>query len=151
VILVDTNVLIYAAASDHELRDPCRALVDALGDEVVDATTTTEVVQQYVHVRSRRVERSTAVREAQHLGVLLHPLSSSSEADLLAGLELFVEHAALGCFDAVLAATALRLGATLVSADRAFAGIERLVHLHPGAPTFLADLGIGSRDEAPAG
>ena len=57
----------------------------------------------------------------------------------------------VGCFDAVLAATARRLGATLVSADRGFTTVEGLRYADLGSPNLLADLGIGSSDEAPAG
>ncbi len=47
------------------------------------------------------------------------------EADLRAGLRLFERTPAVGAFDAVLAAVALRAGATsLVSADHAFATVR---------------------------
>ena len=52
------------------------------------------------------------------------------EADLREGLGLFERAAALGAFDAVLAAVALRAGATaLVSADRAFTAVPGLTFL----------------------
>jgi predicted nucleic acid-binding protein len=142
VIVVDTNVLVYAVGSEHPLRDPCRRLVDAIGDGQIDATTSVEVVQEYLHVRSRRVSRTDAIEQARQTVHLLRPLLQATEDDLSAGLDLFGEHA-VGAFDAVLAATAMREGATLVSADTVFAAVDGLRHLDPGSPSFLDDLGVG--------
>ena len=49
MIFVDANVLMYAAGSDHRLREPCRRVLDAVGDRTLDAVTSVEVVQEIVH------------------------------------------------------------------------------------------------------
>lgn len=67
---------------------------------------------------------------------LLAPLLRPDPIDLDEGLALVVDHEGLGPFDAVLAATARRAGAALVSADTAFAAVEGLVHLDPAADDF---------------
>ena len=54
MIVLDTTVLIYAVGSEHPLREPCRGLVEAITDGRVEATTTVEVIQEFVHVRARR-------------------------------------------------------------------------------------------------
>ena len=141
MIVVDTNVLVYAVGSEHPLKNACRRLVDTIGDGRVNATTSVEVVQEYLHVRGRRVGRADAVEQARQAIQLLRPLLQPSEDDLRAGLDLFLAHD-LGGFDAVLAAVARREGATLVSADSAFAQVDGLRHLDPASPSFLDDLGI---------
>lgn len=132
MIVLDTTVLAYAKGGDHQLRDPCRRLISAIGDGKLEATTTVEVIQEFVHVRARRRGRSDAARLGQDYADLLSPLLAPSHDDLRRGLELFQRLAALDAFDAVLAATALGIGATvLVSADRAFAKLEQLTHMTP--------------------
>ncbi len=141
MIVVDTNVLVYAVGSEHPLKNACRRLVDTIGDGRVDATTSVEVVQEYLHVRGRRVGRADAVEQSRQAIQLLRPLLQPSEDDLRAGLDLFLAHD-LGGFDAVLAAVARREGATLVSADSAFAQVDGLRHLDPASPSFFDHLGI---------
>jgi hypothetical protein len=134
VIVLDTTVLVYAKGDDHPLRGPCRELVAAIGDGMVEATTTVEVIQEFVHVRARRRGRKDAARLGEDYAELLGPLLSTSRDDLRRGLEMFIELEALDAFDAVLAAAAVGAGATtLVSADRAFATIRQLEHVIPNA------------------
>ena len=60
MIVLDTTVLVYAVGAEHPLRDPSRELVGAIADGVIEATTTIEVVQEFVHVRARRRDRQDA-------------------------------------------------------------------------------------------
>lgn len=132
MIVLDTTVLIYAVGSEHPLREPCRRLVDAIGDGAVPATTTVEVVQEFLHVRSRRRDRGRATADARSYSELLAPLLTADEAALRSGLDLYAGSSRLGAFDAVLAATALAVGAdALISADGAFAEVAGLRHVLP--------------------
>ncbi len=140
MILVDTTVLVYAVGSDHPYRDACRRLVEAVSEGTLRATTTVEVVQEFAHVRARRRGRADAARLASSYADLFAPLATLHESHLRAGLELWRRHSGLGCFDAVLAAVARDLAASVVSSDRAFAkvpGIDHLVPDHPHVETLL--------------
>jgi uncharacterized protein len=119
VILLDTTVLVYAVGSDHPLRAPATALIDAIGRGEVAGTTSVEVIQEFAHVRARRRGRDDAAMLAGELVTLLSPLTTVTASDLVAGLRRFRTATSLGCFDAVLAAAAHRTSATLVTADRA--------------------------------
>jgi len=135
MIVLDTTVLVYAKGTAHPLRDPCRRLVAAIAERKLDATTTVEVVQEFVHVRAQRRERSDAVALGCDYADLLAPLLTVSDEHLRRGLSLFERSERLGAFDAVLAATALEVGASaLVSADGAFASIAGLPHVIPDEP-----------------
>lgn len=135
MIVVDTTVLVYAVGEDHPMREPCRALVTAIAEARLEATTTVEVIQEFVHVRARRRDRQDAAERGRELLRLLGPLLTPGEAELALGLRLFEEQAVLGSFDAVLAATTMLCGASaLVSADRAFAGVPGLTWLDPAGP-----------------
>lgn len=144
MILLDTSVLVYAVGAEHPLREPCRAVIAAVGDGTIAATTTVEVLQEFAHVRARRRGRDDAALLTERFATALAPLISVDADDLSAGLRLFRQHEPLGAFDAVLAAVAERREhvRAIVSADRGFSGIPGVVHLDPGASGFGAAVGI---------
>jgi uncharacterized protein len=131
MIIIDTTVLVYAVGSPHPLRDPCRRLIEAIGDGQLSATTTIEVIQEFAHVRARRRDRRDAAKLAIDFIDLLGPLLLLTEQHLREGLALWRRTDALGSFDAVLAAAALSSGASLVSADTAFRKIPGLSFTPP--------------------
>jgi uncharacterized protein len=137
VIFVDTNVLLYAIGAEHPGRDPARRLVTAIGDGRVNATTTTDVIQEVAHVYSRRRPRSDAVRQALGYAALFAPLAVPRSSELERGLAFFAQYDELGVADAVLAATAVADRAeAFVSADRAFAVVEDLPFVELGSAEF---------------
>jgi predicted nucleic acid-binding protein len=108
------------------------------------ATTTVEVIQEFVHVRARRRGRADAAARGRELARLLGPLLAAGEAELALGLELFERHEDLGAFDAILAATTKLSGAdALVSADRAFASLPAITHIDPGGPDLARLIDAG--------
>lgn len=142
MIVLDTTVLVYAVGEDHPLRAPARSLVESVERGSVHATTTTEAIQEFVHVRARRRDRRDAASLGRAYAALLSPLLQPSEDDLVQGLRLFERCEELGAFDAVLAAAALAAEAeALVSADRSFAAVRGLPFRELGSPELLALLG----------
>lgn len=126
MILLDTTVLVYAVGDAHPLKAPAIALITALRDGGIRAHTTPEVIQEFAHIRARRRGRDDAVRLAKAYADLLGPLHVVGAQHLSDGLELWGATEAIGAFDAVLAAVAISLDASLVSADRGFAGVPGL-------------------------
>ncbi|MFL5817738.1 MAG: type II toxin-antitoxin system VapC family toxin [Conexibacter sp.] len=132
MIVLDTTVLVYAKVADHPLRDPCRELVQAIADGRIAATTTVEVVQEFVHVRARRRGREDAAALGRDYSELLSPLLGVTSDDLARGLTEYEHSEQLGAFDAVLAAAAAAAGArALVSADAAFGEVAGVAHVAP--------------------
>ena len=116
----------------HQYREPCRALVAAIREGELQATTTVEVIQEFTHVRARRCGRADAVDLATDYVELLSPLLVVEEEDLREGLRRFAASDRLGSFDAVLAAAARAAGAdALVSADAAFSSVSTITHVIP--------------------
>jgi uncharacterized protein len=137
LIVLDTTVLVYAKGQEHTLREPCRALIEAIGAGIIEATTTPEVIQEFVHVRARRGSRRDAAHLGRSFADLLAPLLTVGEDHLGAGLDLFARHSGLRAFDAVLAATAIASNAdALVSADATFAHVPSLNHVAPATREF---------------
>lgn len=142
MIVLDTTVLVYAVGGAHPLAAPCQRLIDLIGDGQFAATTTAQVIQEFVHVRARRRDRRDAVEIGSRFVALLTPLLPVGEEDLADGMRLFERVDGLGAFDAVLAAAAINADAeALVSADRAFSRIRRLPSIEPGTSEFDALLG----------
>ena len=142
MILLDTTVLVYAKGQNHPLRKPCRALIEAIAERRIEATTTVEVIQEFVHVRARRRDRADAASLGRDYAELLSPLLQPTIDDLNGGLALFERTQTLGAFDAVLAVCAARAGIdAIVSADSGFAGATEIAHIVPdraGLSTLLA-------------
>jgi predicted nucleic acid-binding protein len=134
MIVLDTTVLVYAKGADHPFRDPCRELLAAIAERSVEATTTVEVIQEFVHVRARRRGRADGAALGRDYAELLSPLLPVTREDLQRGLALYERSDRLGAFDAVLAAAATAAGArALVSADTAFGEQSDVVHITPDA------------------
>ncbi|MGN6257570.1 MAG: PIN domain-containing protein [Solirubrobacterales bacterium] len=139
MIVLDTTILVYAVGSDHSLREPCRQLIAATAERKLEATTSVEAIQEFIHVRARRRGRADAAALGRDYAELLSPLLVLRHRHLEQGLALFERLDGLGAFDSVLAAAALDAGARLVSADAAFAAVEGLDHVSPA--DFFADEG----------
>jgi predicted nucleic acid-binding protein len=137
MIVLDTTILVYAMGERHPFAEPCRAVIRLLAEGEVSATTTPEVIQEFLHVRSRRRSRGDAAGLARSYARLLSPLLAVDDDDLEAGLALY-QSSRLGAFDAVLAAAALRRGCRLLlSADRAFSAVAKLAVAGPADDALL--------------
>ncbi|MEX2554458.1 MAG: type II toxin-antitoxin system VapC family toxin [Actinomycetota bacterium] len=135
MIILDTTVLVYAVGGEHRLADPCRRLIEAVGSGRVDAITTPEAVQEFVHVRARRRSRSDAAKLGRAYADLLSPLLVIDGQLLSAGIRLFERSKKLGASDAVMAAAAMATDAeALVSADRSFDEVRSLIWWDPSGP-----------------
>ncbi len=133
MILLDTTVLLYAVGGEHSLREPCRRILAAHSEGRIEATTTVEVVQEFVHVRARRRTRSDAAALGRSWETAFDLLSVNSR-DLDVGLALFEQHEELGAFDSLLAGVALNRGLDgLISADRAFGSVTGLRWINPAS------------------
>lgn len=144
MIVVDTTVLVYAVGDVHEFREPCRELVAAIQRGDIGATTTAEVIQEFVHVRARRRSRDDAAGLGEAYLTMFSPLLVLEESDVRAGLDVFRRHSGLGSFDAMLAAAAISVDASaLVSADRGFATVDDVHHVVPdehGVSALITDV-----------
>jgi len=142
MIVLDTTVLVYAKGADHPFRGPCRKLVSLIAAGEIEATTSVEAIQEFVHVRAKRRSRQDAAEIGRDYADLLSPLLDVTRDDLRKGLALFERGEKLGGFDAVLAAAAIARGTdALVSADMGFAAVDGLTHAVPdkvGVESLLA-------------
>ncbi len=142
MIVLDTTVLVYAKGTHHPFRDPCRELIAAITEGAVQATTSVEAIQEFVHVRARRRSRADAAATGRDYAELLAPLLEVTRDHLREGLDLFERNERLGAFDAVLAAAAAQSGAhSLVSTDAGFDDLAEIPRVVPDAAGVAELLG----------
>jgi predicted nucleic acid-binding protein len=131
-LFLDANVFLYALGADGPHRAPCRDVLLAVGQGQLDGITSSEVLQEILHVRSRRVnvaDAASAVRAAADLVAEVLPVTSQ---DVLEACSLLETHASLGARDALHAAVMRNSQVhVLVSVDRDFDVIPDLKRLDP--------------------
>jgi predicted nucleic acid-binding protein len=141
--LLDTAVFVYALGRDHPYREPCRWIVDALGDERIAGEASVSMVQEFAHVRRRRGgDVGRASKEARVVSglCLLHAFE---EPDLTLMLELLAAYERLDGQDAVFAATALnRAIDVIVSPDPAFDDVPGLERIDPLDTARIEELAL---------
>jgi uncharacterized protein len=138
-VFLDANVFLYALGADSPHRAPCRDVLQAVGQGKLDGITSSEVLQEILHVRSRRVnaaDAASAVRAAAELVAEVLPVTSHDVLDACTLLEV---HASLGARDALHAAVMMNSQLhVLVSVDRDFDVISDLKRIEPAQALALS-------------
>jgi predicted nucleic acid-binding protein len=129
-LFIDSNVFLYAIGAPSPYRESCRAVLAAAGEGDLDAVTSSEVLQELLHVRSRRLgmaDATSAVRQATALVSDVLPVTS---VDVLDACDLLEQLPLLQARDALHVAVMRSAGITrLISIDQGFdavPGIERV-------------------------
>jgi predicted nucleic acid-binding protein len=130
--LIDTAVFLYAVGREHPYRDPCRRIVDDLGEGRIAGEASVSMVQEFAHVRRRgNVDAQQACVQAAYVSGLCS-LHAFKDTDLPLMLELLAAHPTLDGQDAVFAATALNRGIdAIIATDRAFDDVPGLERIDP--------------------
>lgn len=137
-LFLDANVFLYAVGADSAHRDACRSVLQAVGQGTLDGITSSEVLQEILHVRTRRVsvaDATSAVRAAAELVAEVLPVT---DRDVLEACRLLEAHSGLGARDALHAAVMKNSQVhVLVSLDRDFDAIADLKRIEPAAALAL--------------
>jgi len=138
-IFLDTNVFLYAAGRPHPEHAACVAVLQRVAAGSLDATSSTEVVQEILHVLSRRGRREQALMLARGLIALFPDLLSVTRGDVSSACILLDQYPRLSARDALHASTMLRNGIdTIVSADADFDSVDGIRRVTPSALTVPA-------------
>jgi len=133
-VFLDTNIFLYAAGRAHPERDACARLLRRVADGSLEATVSTEVVQEILYVLTRRGRRKEALALARNVTALFPELLPVTRDDMAEALRLLEEHRGLSVRDAVHAATMLRNGLrTVASVDPDFDQIPGIRRIAPGS------------------
>jgi len=135
---IDTSVVMYAAGSDHPLRDPCRRIIDGIGDGSIDAVTSVEVIQEILHrfLAIGRYEQGATL--AERTQDLMAPVLPITHALMRRVPPLADRYPSLAARDLVHVATCIHEGITeIISPDRGFDLVAEVRRIDPTA--FAAD------------
>ncbi len=103
-IFLDANVFLYALGRESPHRGACRELLAAAGAGVIDAVTSTEVLQEILHVRARRVSVRDAAEAVRAAAELVSDVLPVTEDDVLLACRFYEKQARLEGRDAIHAA-----------------------------------------------
>ncbi|WP_310570512.1 type II toxin-antitoxin system VapC family toxin [Gemmatimonas sp.] len=132
MILIDANILMYAAGAAHPHKAPSARLLERVARGDVAATINAETLQEILH-RYRAIKRWTDGRQVYDLARQLFPSVVPISVEMLdRARELLDHHPALMARDALQAAVVLHEGLEAIcSYDRDFDVIPSLVRIEP--------------------
>jgi predicted nucleic acid-binding protein len=129
---LDANILMYAAGSNHLLRDPCRGALERAVSERATLITDSEVLQEilYRYVSIRRPEAANVVyHSAVRLCTEVLPVAESHTAR---ALELLLNYPGISPRDAIHIATMEGAGIRqILSTDTDFDGFKEVSRIDP--------------------
>jgi uncharacterized protein len=134
VILLDSNVFMYAAGTEHSHKEPSAKLLERIASVVLEAAVDAEVLQEILH-RYRAINRW---RDGKHVYDLVRrvvPHVIAVGAETLDQARLILDaHRTIMARDALHAAVCLQIGAeALCSYDRDFDRIQGIRRVEPDA------------------
>ena len=133
MILVDANVLMYAAGAPHRLKRPSADLLERIARGEVDAALDAEILQEILH-RYRAINRWKDGRQLYDLARALFPVVLPVTAEVLdAARGILDDRPEASARVAVHAAACRIYGAEAIcSWDRDFDRFDGLRRLEPG-------------------
>ena len=134
MILLDANILMYAAGAEHPNKAPCVTLLERVAAGEVQAGADVEVLQEILH-RYRSLGRWADGRRVYDLARRIVPTWLAVDvASLDRARALLDAHPGLAARDALHAAVCLEAGArALCTYDRDFDQIAELRRMEPDA------------------
>jgi predicted nucleic acid-binding protein len=132
MILIDANILMYAAGALHPHKGPSARLLERVARGEVAATINAETLHEILH-RYRAIKRWKDGRQVYDLARQLFPNVVPISVEMLdRARELLDHHPALMARDALHAAVVLHEGLEAIcSYDRDFDGIPNLARIEP--------------------
>jgi predicted nucleic acid-binding protein len=130
-IFFDSNVFLYAVGREHPLRAACLRALAEVESGTVAVATSSEVVQEVLHVLSRRDHRTEAIQLVRWVLEFVPDVLPVRREEVALACEL-MDRSNLSSRDAVHVATMRLNGLTeILTADRHFAAIEGVRRLDP--------------------
>ena len=132
LILLDTNIFIYAHGRPHRYKEPCRLLLARINENVPNYNIDVELLQEIMHVYHSRGTRGFGIAIFDILMDLFPDPIPIGRSEIAVARRVFGTYPALSPRDAIHAAVTLEHGLEgIVTADRAFDHIPGLIRYDP--------------------
>ncbi|MEZ4659613.1 MAG: type II toxin-antitoxin system VapC family toxin [Caldilineaceae bacterium] len=144
VYFVDTNIVMYAVGATHALKQPCLQIFADCQRFPLTLTTSSEVLQELLHVYTARGQRATAIEICRDFMTTVDQILPVTENDFTWALHFHQQYNSLPARDSVHAATMINNGLTyILSADKHFDGLAGITRVDPtGWAAHLKALGM---------
>ena len=141
MIFLDANVLMYAAGSDHPYKAGSTALLDAVANGRIEATTSAEILQEILH-RYRAIGRWQDGRRVYDLARKIVGTIVPVTVEMTDRARVLLDdYPRLMARDALHAATCQMIGAELCSYDADFDAIVGITRRTPEQLLAAAESG----------
>lgn len=131
-LFLDTNIFLYAVGGEGPHREACRAVLAAVGRGALNGVTNSEVLQEILHVRARRIGTKDATQAARSAAGIVAEVLPVTVEDILDACSLLDSNPNLNVRDALHVAVMQNARISLlVSVDRDFDSLKTLRRLDP--------------------
>lgn len=133
-VFLDVNVPMYAAGSDHALKEPCKWIMEAIVEGRINAVIDTEIIQEILYRYGAIRRRELGARLAEDVLAIVPTVYSVTPEDARESIELFKRHntsdiSPRGCLHA---AVMLNRGIeSIISVDEDFNAMEGVKRIDP--------------------
>ena len=129
---IDTNVFVYAIGQPSPFKQPCAEILRAIAGRKIQSATSVEVLQEILHIYSRRNRRAEAVELARTFGGQVTHLLPITQAVFTHALTIHSRFPQLTAKDSLHTATIYHFGLThILSADHHFDGLPGITRIDP--------------------
>lgn len=133
---VDVNIAMYAAGTDHPLKEPCAWILEAIVEGTLTAAIDAEIIQEILYRYGALGRRDLGVQLARNTMAIVPMVYPVTAEDVSRAVDLFEQYGEqqLPARDCLHAAVMLNRGLdTLLSADRDFDDVTGLTRIGPAA------------------
>ena len=132
LILLDTNIFIYAHGSPHPYKEPCRHLLDRMVESAQQYNIDVELLQEIMHVYNSRGDRAFGFAVFDILSDLFHNPFPIDRSEVVLARQVLERYPALSPRDAIHAAVVSTQHLEgIVTTDAAFGQISGLTVYDP--------------------
>ncbi len=144
VYFVDTNIVMYAVGADHAMKQPCLQIFADSEALPLMLTTSTEVLQELLHVYSARGQRQLAIEICRDFVETVDEILPVTYNDFSWALQFHHHHSTIMARDSIHAATIVNNGLSyILTADKHFDKLPGITRIDPREwPTHLASVGL---------
>jgi len=129
---IDANIVVYSVGKPHFMKAPCLAILEDMARRSVTSATNVEVLQEILHIYTRRGEHTFGIEMARNLSVLVTTIYSVTPEDFARALTLHSQYSRLTARDSLHLASLYNNRIThIVSADHHFDGLPGIVRIDP--------------------
>ncbi|MBM3925425.1 MAG: type II toxin-antitoxin system VapC family toxin [SAR202 cluster bacterium] len=130
--LIDANMVIYAVGLDHPLREPSLKIIEHSLENTDGYAIDAETIQEILYVFDYRHQKKFGIEIAEKLLGMFGSVVPVTTSEVSLAIHLFERYPRLQSRDAIHAAVAIVNGMDgIISADKAFDGIEGLRRFNP--------------------